>query len=169
MVQDIPSELYGIWQAEDILALPGNQMHRNYMDYLNRGCEDPTSYHFHEIRLKKGGLLSRSMGIRARTLPLVLSSHHQAIEKPGPQWEVIATSMDERIVEAIQHKRFPQVMGIQFHPEKPGLFDPTIQHPKTCDSTINFQEAIANSKSYDFHVAFWKQLGRMLQKKREIR
>lgn len=167
MVQDIPTELYGIWEAEDILALPPNQMHRNYMDYLNRGCQDPTSYHFHEITLIRGGRLSGSMGMRARTKPLVLSSHHQAIESPGPQWEVIATSMDGKIVEAIQHTRFPQVLGIQFHPEKPGLFDPSIEHPKTCDSTINFQKAIANSKSYDFHVAFWEQLGGFLQNNRE--
>jgi putative glutamine amidotransferase len=167
MVQDIPTELYGIWEAEDILALPPNQMHRNYMDYLNTGCQDPTSYHFHEIALKRGGKLSGSMGIRARTKPLVLSSHHQAIDSPGPQWEVISTSMDGKIVEAIQHTRFPQVLGIQFHPEKPGLFDPSIEHPKTCDSNINFQQAIANSKSYDFHVAFWEQLGGFLQNNRE--
>ena len=167
MVQDIPSELYGIWEAEDILALPRNQMHRNYMDYLNTGCQDPTSYHFHEIELKRGGLLSSSMGIKSRTKPLVLSSHHQAIESPAPQWEIIATSMDGKIIEGIQHKRYPHVLGIQFHPEKPGLFDPSIEHPKTCDSTINFQKAIANSKSYDFHVAFWEQLGAFLQNNRE--
>jgi putative glutamine amidotransferase len=167
MIQDIPSELYGIWEAEEILALPGDQMHRNYMDYLSTGCQDPTSYHFHRIRLEKGKLLSAGMGIPARTRPLVLSSHHQAIQEPGPEWEIIATSMDGRIIEAIQHTRFPQVLGIQFHPEKPGLFDPSVVHPRACDSTINFQEAIANSKSYDFHVAFWKQLGIFLQNNRE--
>ena len=159
MVQDIPTELYGVWEAEDILALPADQMHRNYMDYLSTDCQDPTSYHFHKIDLKADN----------ETAPMVLSSHHQAIESPGSQWEVIATSMDGKIIEGIHHTRYPHVLGIQFHPEKPGLFDPSIEHPRTCDSTINFQKAIANSESYKFHVDFWKQLGQFLQKNRENR
>ena len=166
MIQDVPTELYGIWEAEEILALPADQMHRNYMDYMNTGCQDPTSYHFHKIDLKTDGLLSSGIGFSAETDPLVLSSHHQAIEAPGPEWEIVASSMDGRIIEAIHHTRYPQVLGIQFHPEKPGLFDPSIEHPKTCDSTINFQKAIANSESYEFHLALWKQLGFFLQKNR---
>jgi len=169
MVQDIPTELFGIWMAEDILALPADQMHRNYMDYLSAGCEDPTSYHFHRIKLEPAMILSSGIGFSANTAPLVLSSHHQAIEKPGPEWEIAASSMDGRIIEAIQHSTYPYVQGIQFHPEKPGLFDPSIKHPESCGSTINFQEAIKNNDSYAFHVAFWKQLGKILQAKRETR
>jgi putative glutamine amidotransferase len=169
LIQDIPTEIYGIWEAEDILALSKDQMHRNYMDYLSTGCQDPTSYHFHQIKLQKGKILSTGTGIRARSKPLVLSSHHQAVEAPGPEWEIAATSMDGRIIEAIHHTRYPQVVGIQFHPEKPGLFDPSIEHPESCGATINFQKAIANSESYDFHVAFWRQLGAMLQNNRESR
>jgi len=169
MVQDIPTELYGIWQAEAILALPVDQMHRNYMDYLSAGCEDPTSYHFHLIDIKPDMILSSGIGFPADKAPLVLSSHHQAIDSPGPEWEVAARSMDGKIIEAIQHSSYPHVQGIQFHPEKPGLFDPSIQHPQTCGSTINFQETIAKSDSYVFHVAFWKQLGEILQQERESR
>jgi putative glutamine amidotransferase len=163
MVQDIPTELYGIWQAEDILALPGDQMHRNYMDYLNTGCEDPTSYHFHKIALLPHMMLTSGLGFSSDTAPLVLSSHHQAIETLGQGWEVAATSVDGKIIEAIQHTRYPHVLGVQFHPEKPGLFDPSIHHPAACGSTINFQEAIENSDSYEFHVAFWKQLGQVIR------
>jgi putative glutamine amidotransferase len=168
MVQDIPSEIYEIWEAEDILALPGDQMHRNYLDYLSSGCQDPTSYHFHSIALNADKILS-NMVVSAETAPLVLSSHHQAIDTPGPHWEVVATSMDGKIIEAIHHKRYPYVLGIQFHPEKPGLFDPSIEHPRTCGSTINFQKAIADSESYGFHVSFWKQLDLFLQNNRESR
>ncbi|MDF1576304.1 MAG: gamma-glutamyl-gamma-aminobutyrate hydrolase family protein [Bacteroidales bacterium] len=167
LIQDIPTELYGIWNAEDLLSLPPDQMHRNYQDYLNTDCADPTSYHFHKVTLSKGETLSRGIGFRSGTLPLVLSSHHQAIEKLGPDWMVTATSMDGRIIEGIRHRKYPHVLGIQFHPEKPGLFDPSIHHPSGCHSTINFQEAIANSDSYKFHVAFWNYLGRVLQKNRE--
>lgn len=167
MVQDIPTELYGIFSAEKILALPPDQMHRNYMDYLNSGCEDPTSYHFHKISLKADMPLSSGLGFKSDTSPLVLSSHHQAIEEIGKEWEITATSMDGKIIEGIQHGSYPNVMGIQFHPEKPGLFDPSIQHPASCSSTINFQEAIADSDSYSFHLAFWKYLGNLFQISRE--
>lgn len=163
MIQDIPTELYGIWQAEDILALPADQMHRNYLDYLNTGCEDPTSYHFHKISLKPDMILTTGIGFNKDTNPLVLSSHHQAIEELGSGWEIAATSMDGKIIEAIQHSSYPHVLGIQFHPEKPGLFDPSIEHPESCNSTINFQKAIENSDSYLFHVKFWKQLDKILQ------
>jgi putative glutamine amidotransferase len=166
MVQDIPTELYGLFEAEDILALPPDQMHRNYMDYLNRGCEAPTSYHFHRVLLAKRMILTNGIGFKSSTPPLVLSSHHQAIERLGMGWEIAATSMDGKIIEAIEHSRYPHVLGIQFHPEKPGLFDPSIEHPQGCDSTINFQQAIENSDSYLFHVAFWTYLDNQLQKQR---
>ncbi len=166
LIQDIPTELYGIWYAEEILELPADQMHRNYYDKLNLGCEGPTSYHFHHIILEKKELLTRGIGYKSRTTPIVLSSHHQAIENLGKGWKVVATSMDEKIVEAIQHSDYPHVFGVQFHPEKPGLFDPSIEHPQNCDSTINFQEAIEHTDSYTFHKLYWKNIGDILQKNR---
>jgi len=166
MIQDIPTELYGIWNAEEILALPADQMHRNYHDLLNLGCEGPTSYHFHRVKLEKKDLLTRGIGYRSRTEPIVLSSHHQAIENLGSGWQVAATSMDEKIIEAIAHTEYRHVFGVQFHPEKPGLFDPSIQHPQSCNSTINFQETIENTDSFTFHQLYWKQLGAILKKNR---
>jgi putative glutamine amidotransferase len=166
LVQDIPTEIYGIWTAEDILAQSPDQRHRNYMDYLNTGCENPTSYHFHRIALKKNMILTRGIGFINRTAPMVLSSHHQSIEKLGSGWDIAATSMDGKIIEAIQHGNYPNVLGVQFHPEKPGLFDPSIQQPGGCDSTINFRETIENSDSYLFHTSYWKYLDNQLQKNR---
>lgn len=168
MIQDIPTELYGIWSAEEVLALPDDQMHRNYNDKLNRGCEGPTSYHFHHVKLEKRDLLTTGIGYRSQTAPIVLSSHHQAIEKLGLGWQVAATSMDEMIIEAIGHTKYRHVFGVQFHPEKPGLFDPSIKHPQSCDSTINFQEAIEHTDSYTFHQAYWKRLGNILRKNRKF-
>ncbi len=163
MIQDIPTEVNGLWNAEGVLELPADQMHRNYNDKLNRGCEGPTSYHFHRIKLEKKDLLTKGIGYRSKEAPIVLSSHHQAIEELGLGWQVAATSMDDKIIEAIGHMKYPHVFGVQFHPEKPGLFDPSIEHKQSCDSTINFQEAIKNSKSYVFHIAYWKQVGSILQ------
>ena len=167
MVQDIPTEIYGIWIADEILSLPPDQMHRNYADMVNRGCDAPTSYHFHHIKLEKRALLTRGIGFKSKSEPLVLSSHHQALENLGKGWVIAATSMDGKIIEAIEHDRYPHVFGVQFHPEKPGLFDPTIEHSRSCNSTINFQEAIKNTDSYAFHHAYWKHVGNVLQKSRK--
>jgi putative glutamine amidotransferase len=35
---------------------------------------------------------------------------------------VVARSMDGRVVEAVAHRRFPNVLGVQFHPEFAALF-----------------------------------------------
>ena len=74
------------------------------------------------------------------------------------------TSLDGKIIEAIEHQSYPNVFGVQFHPEKPGLFDPSIDHPRSCDSRINFNEMITKTGSYKFHMAYWRLIGKILQK-----
>ncbi len=162
LVQDIPTEIYNIWSAEDLLNGDPDQMHRNYADKVNTGCDAPTSYHFHRVNLEKKEILTKGIGFKSRVAPLVLSSHHQALEKLGTGWVIVATSMDGKIVEAIRHSKYPHVLGVQFHPEKPGLFDPTIEHPQNCNSTINFQESIKDTDSHAFHLAYWSYLASIL-------
>ena len=148
MIQDIPTEIYGIWNAEEILALPSDQIHRNYADMVNTGNDDPTSYHFHHVKLEDGSFLIMETGFHGKTAPLVLSSHHQSVENLGKGWKVAAQSMDGKVVEAIEHEQYPFVFGVQFHPEKPGLL----------------QEVIKNTDSFAFHLAYWKYLADALQK-----
>jgi putative glutamine amidotransferase len=167
LIQDIPTEVYGIWTVEEILAMPPDQIHRNYAGLINSGCDEPTSYHFHKIRLEKGSSLRKGSHLRGNSAPLVLSSHHQAVETTGKGMLVTATSTDGKIIEAIEHEKYPHVSGVQFHPEKPGLFDPAIIHAESCDSSINFQEVILETGSYEFHKAYWKRLGKTLQEIRE--
>ncbi len=166
MIQDIPSEVYGLWTVEDILDLPPDQMHSNYGARLSHDCSHLSSYHFHKIRIEEGtfidfrdNLASTSAGIRT---PLVLSSHHQALENLQPGWTVAAWSDDGRIIEAIEHRRYPHVFGVQFHPEKPGLFDPSIKHRESCGTEASFAEHIRNDAAYSFHRAYWKKLGKIL-------
>lgn len=167
MIQDIPTEVYGVWTAEALLAMPADQMHRNYQDMVQSDCVDPTSYHFHKVLPGKKSFLRKNLKFKKKTTPLVLSSHHQAIESPGKGWLVAATSMDGKIIEAIEHEKYPHVWGVQFHPEKPGLFDPTIEHPVSCFDKINFHQVIIDTDSYTFHKAYWDYLGRVLQKNRK--
>ena len=163
LIQDIPTEVYHCWTAEQVLALPSSQHHRNYRDKLNVGCERPTSYHFHPIRLKDNTFITSGSGITSDLNPLVLSSHHQSVEQLGKGWLVAATSMDGKIVEAIEHVEYPHVFGVQFHPEKAGLFDASIRLPRDCNNEINFKETIAGTPSYEFHLAYWRYLGTLLQ------
>ncbi len=163
LVQDIPSEIYHIWHVEELLALPPEQVHLNYEEMLNAGCEAPTSYHFHPIHLTSGSFLSSGEGTETAEHPLVLSAHHQCVGSIGKELSVAATSMDGRVIEALQHTRFPHVFGVQFHPEKPGLFDRTILHSTGCGTTASFYETIADTRSYEFHLAYWGHLGRILQ------
>ncbi|MEN8155338.1 MAG: gamma-glutamyl-gamma-aminobutyrate hydrolase family protein [Bacteroidota bacterium] len=147
LIQDIPTEVFGIWSAEEVLSMPPDQVHRNYANMISTGCEAPTSYHFHQINIVEGSFLQKELRTRDNPGPLVLSSHHQAVEEPGAGWVVAATSMDGRIIEAIEHDRYPNVMGVQFHPEKPGL------------------SVVKDSGSYRFHKAYWRNLGTILQKR----
>ncbi len=52
--------------------------------------------------------------------PKVNSFHHQAILQPGKNLHVVAHSPDG-IIEAIEHKKLPFCIGVQWHPES--LFD----------------------------------------------
>lgn len=166
LVQDIPTEIYDIWEVEELLSLPPDQLHSNYRGMLAADCSTPTSYHFHAIRLDAAGFLSRKLGFDASFHPKVLSSHHQCVERLGHGWRIAASSMDGRVVEAIEHALYPHVFGVQFHPEKPGLFDSSIVHPLSCTEEINFHERIKGTGSYDFHLAYWKYLGKLLKEER---
>ena len=114
----------------------------------------------------KKGVLTRGIGFKNRHTPLVLSSHHQAVENLHEDWIIEATSMDGKIIEAIAHAKYPHVLGVQFHPEKPGLFDPDISHTQNCNSSINFRESIQGTESYAFHLAYWNYLAQILMQNR---
>ena len=47
----------------------------------------------------------------------VNSFHHQAINRLGNNLEVIATTLDNKIIEGIKHQTLP-IFGVQWHPER---------------------------------------------------
>ncbi len=77
---------------------------------------------FHRIRLGRDSVFVRRMGFSGGDLPFVATAHHQAIAKLGAGLRVTATSLDGKIVEAVEHTRFANVLGIQFHPERHTLY-----------------------------------------------
>ncbi|MBN1196297.1 MAG: gamma-glutamyl-gamma-aminobutyrate hydrolase family protein, partial [Candidatus Aminicenantes bacterium] len=119
--QDIPWQVYGLRTAEDVLALGPDQIHSSrYMAMLNPGMEDLLPA-FHFIRWRdEADWLKR---LPAALNPVVvLSSHHQAIRALAKDLVVVARSLDGRVVEAVAHRRYPNVLGVQFHPEFAALF-----------------------------------------------
>lgn len=157
LIQDIPTEIYGVWTAEELLSLPAHQQHRNYHDLLSYGSDEPTSYHFHPIRVEKGSFLDFEAPPAASD-PLVLSSHHQAIETLANGWKVAASSLDGKVIEAIEHEKYPHVFGVQFHPEKPGLFDPSRLHLNASGDSVSFIEVIRGTFSFEFHENYWRAI-----------
>ena len=117
------------------------------------------AYPFHRIRLKKESVFVRKLGFSAHDLPNVATAHHQAIGKLGAGLSATATSLDGKIVEAVEHARFTNVLGIQFHPERHTLYRKGFfQRAKTGAPLIFNPLAFlkANPPTYAFHLAIWK-------------
>ena len=125
LVQDIPSEIYGMHSEEELLRADPTTLHRNIYRILNPAPGVAVGV-FHPIRLTDFApqLLRqdlKSSGGRAT----VLSLHHQAVAANGigQDYVVTATSLDGRVIEGIHHRAYPHVWGWQFHPERSLLWD----------------------------------------------
>ena len=88
--------------------------------------------------------------------PYVLSSHHQAVGKLGKNMEVIATSLDGKIIEGLQHKIFKEVIGVQFHPEQASLYLPGSRFINMPKDNYSPNELLIKEKSMEFHLKYWK-------------
>ena len=104
------------------------------------------------------------MGFKGSDSPRILSSHHQALEKMGTGWRAIASSLDGKIVEAVEHERFPNVLGVQFHPEHRLLWESDPVHRQAPgDAPFSYKALLEGTPpSYDFNRGIWRWLGRML-------
>jgi putative glutamine amidotransferase len=126
LTQDIWSEVYGKTYVEDVIGLGQENWHQNPFDRLApREKFDP--YTLHPIKLDAEGKFCTVLGFNPKETPYIYSSHHQAAEKIGKGLRVIATSLDGKVVEALDHERYPNVLGVQFHPEMSELYDPAFQ------------------------------------------
>jgi len=157
MVQDVWAEKYGIDFVEEAIALSQENWHKNPFARLYPE-ENLYSYHLHPIKLETEGKFIKEFGFKVEDTPRILSSHHQAVDKLGKGMAVIATSVDGKVIEAIEHKKYPNVLGVQFHPEIPSLYDqdekrkitPGDQKAVTCLSILE-----NNPPSLAFHKKIW--------------
>ena len=165
LVQDIPTGLYGVNRVEDVIALGADQWHNNPYRRLNP-LDRLMGYNFHPIQVKGDSLLTAKLGLKATDHPRVLSSHHQALGRLGANWTVVATSLDGKVVEAIQHQTFPHVLGVQFHPEHYLLWDASLRiRQNPADAPTSYQAILAGTPpSLPFNKAIWGWFGaRMLE------
>jgi len=163
LIQDIWSEVYGKPDVEDVLALDPELWHNNPYILLHPQ-EKLIGYNFHRIRLDGKGLFCSEMGFRTDDHPRILSSHHQALEKLGKGLKVIATSMDGKIVEAVAHENYPNVLGVQFHPEHRMLWENEPQFKQSpTDEPFSFKGLLEGTPpSFAFNKGIWQWLGRKL-------
>ncbi|HWS00699.1 MAG TPA: gamma-glutamyl-gamma-aminobutyrate hydrolase family protein [Prolixibacteraceae bacterium] len=155
MVQDIPMEIYHVSTAEGMLAINDQNRHHNYQTELNPGCDISWGLLHPILPTTKGYLheLNKELG---QQQPYVWSSHHQAVGIHGKDLQVIATSMDGKIVEAMQHKIFKEVIGVQFHPEQASLYLPEDRYNIAPGSDFSANEQLIKEKSLEFHLKFWR-------------
>lgn len=68
----------------------------------------------HRVRVIPGTRLSRLLGISRAT---IATEHHQAVRDLAPGWIPTAIA-DDGIIEAIEKPEAPQILAVQWHPER---------------------------------------------------
>jgi len=153
LVQDIPSEIYGVQYFEDLTANP-DIMHKNYFTKLM-----PNDSIFggilHKIKATKSDNRIYTL-LNINKQPYILSWHHQAVKKLGDNLEIIFTSTDTKIIEGIAHKKFKNVYGFQFHPEYTNLYrDDVLFKEFPYSKAKSLKTLLVERKSFKFHKDLW--------------
>ncbi len=164
LVQDIWTETYGLHSVEEALKLPPERWHSNPFLYLYP-TEDLFEYTPHPIQFEKNGRLAVALGLRKGDRPYVLSAHHQQIDKLGQGLRAEAYSADGRMVEALSHERFPNVLGLLFHPEEEALRVPEALFrlgPEDGPGQNLRSLLQGHPPSLEFHQKLWSWFGQRL-------
>jgi putative glutamine amidotransferase len=157
LIQDIPAETYQIYSYEKITEMPSHTWHRSPFRYMYPE-KKLSSFWLHPIALKKDGLFCREWQFKSGHRPYVYSSHHQAVGVPGKNFKIAATSLDGKVVEAIEHTLFPNVLGVQFHPEASRIWkqnDGFKYKPEDKQGKTIMEILEANPPSLLFHKLLW--------------
>lgn len=162
LTQDIPAQTYKKSNVEETLKLKKDQLHRNYWheiskDTLLMGINfHPILYTAHPFFLKK---------VRAdkKVAPVVFSSHHQSIDELGKDLIVTATSMDGQVIEGIQHRLYPNVFAVQFHPEVPALYKEGKKLKFAPDDASKSYFEIISEEGREFHLKYWEAISKAIK------
>lgn len=158
LVQDIWQETYLARTVEDAIRLGPFQWHTNPYPKTAPLERSLIPYMLHPIRPAESGKLVTALGLNPADRPYVMSAHHQSAEKIGRGFKVIATSVDDKVVEAIEHEKYPNILGVQFHPEFPMLWDAAPKYkvaPEDEDFFACRTVLEKNPPSFEFHKRLW--------------
>jgi len=159
LYQDIPWEIYGITTVEQVLKSHPDAIHSSRYLEARYPLEKDLAPAFHHIKLAEEGLFVKEMKMKKTDTPFVLTSHHQALKKLGQDLAAIATSMDGKIIEAIAHKKYKNVLGIQFHPEPFSLYLKGKYYRKAPAEPLDFNLRYFledNPPALEFHKNLWQ-------------
>jgi putative glutamine amidotransferase len=123
MIQDIWADTYGLKTFEDAAALGQAAWHSNPWRRIAPQEKNLLPYMLHAVRFAETGRITAALGLKAGDRPFVMSAHHQAAGRIGRGLRVTAVSSDGKVVEALEHEKYPFVLGLQFHPEFPMLWE----------------------------------------------
>ncbi|MFQ6107938.1 MAG: gamma-glutamyl-gamma-aminobutyrate hydrolase family protein [Candidatus Aminicenantales bacterium] len=160
LIQDIPSQIYRKENWEDYLSLSQENWHLNPFARLypeKVRLENLSKVNMHPIKLMKGSKFVSELGFSLDENPYVLSAHHQMVDKLGKGMKFAAASLDGKVVEAIEHQKYPHVLGVQFHPESDELLDESLKIRIRPDDKQTSLLSILKSHppSYEFHRKIW--------------
>ena len=154
LTQDIPSEIYNLNTVEDVFQQDANCIHKNYK--MNIDPINETVYgSLHHIKFSKESTLSSNLKIQEAFTPLIYSAHHQCIKKLGLNLQVEATSIDGKVIEIISHKKFKNVFGVQFHPEKSDIYENKNKFSYNNNTKLFLSEIFKQEKCGNFHKELW--------------
>ena len=159
LIQDIPSQIYRLETIEQVLRLPPDKIHSSL--YLKKlfPFEENLAPALHKIKLIGLHPWILKMGLHQSDRPFVLSSHHQSIRHLGKNLKVAATSMDGKVIEAIVHSTYKNVLGVQFHPEYISLYEKGtyVKASPGKEPRLNLRSFLRDHPpSMKFHQKLWK-------------
>lgn len=103
----------GICYGMQLLGLAeGAEIHQHLPENLPGG-QDHRGEVLHGVRVEPDTKLAALVGVEELE---VVSSHHQALSRVAPPWNVSARDR-EGLIEAIERKNHPLALGCQWHPE----------------------------------------------------
>lgn len=157
LTQDIPAQTYKKKSAEEIVKMKKDQLHRNYWQEISKDTA-LMGINFHPIKYTAHPFFLKTVKAEKSITPLVLSSHHQSIDELGKDLIVTATSMDEKVIEGIHHRIYPNVFAVQFHPEVPLLYTEGKKLKFEPDDTPKSFFEILSPADRDFHLKYWETI-----------
>jgi putative glutamine amidotransferase len=128
LIQDVWDDIYGARFVEDVIALGQPNWHTNPYARLFPTDRSLLPHMLHPIHLTPGSKFIAAMGFKTGDEPYIMSAHHQSAGRIGKGFRPAAGSLDKRVIEAIDHATYPNVLGVQFHPEFPMLWDAEPRH-----------------------------------------